>query len=132
MIFEQRQHDRFSAKSDSYVVFGDKYEKAGRLIDINLQGMAFEYICFADLNYEPVQVAEVLVNKIDDLIFRIYRLRCRIVYDIPTNNRPSFPTNNRASFPFYIDKRCGVEFIGLTEEQASKLMFFIAHHTLQN
>jgi len=78
MEFKSRKYDRFIACENVFAALGRNYSKIGKIKDLSLGGLAFEYITAEDENLTISDVDVFLSNS----IFHLYNLPCRVIYDI--------------------------------------------------
>lgn len=121
MRSEQRTVDRFIPKENAYVALGRKYTKVGKMKDISLAGLAFEYITGEEFNEDASALDIFLVGT----EFHLYRIPCKLIYNIDVH----VPEINNRLVKMYTTKRCGVRFEKLTKDLTALLKFFIKYHT---
>jgi hypothetical protein len=112
---EDRKHKRFRAREGVFVMLKPSNTHMGRLVDINMSGLALEYIDIDEPVIKPVELEIFVANS----PFRM-NLSCETIYDLTIYESPLSSWNK---------KRCGVEFGELTPDQTSQLEYFIDHHT---
>jgi len=116
-IMEQR---RFRVRDNIYVIFCSKLCRLGRIVDISRKGLSFEYLALEEDHAleEDRRVDIVAINIFSNSrALYISRILCRVVYDISWNDYQSLiGLENR---------RCGLEFARLSEEQMSGVMSVI-------
>jgi len=122
MISEKRKYIRFQAQDNIYAALGTHYSKVGKLKDISVGGLAFEYI-------ENTEACEPDSSKVaifhSENGFYLPDLACRIICDSPI-----CVMNKKSIFkPLYLIKRCAVEFLIITPLQREKLEYFLTHYT---
>jgi hypothetical protein len=117
MHAERRQFTRFLVPDNTFAALGPSFTKVGRIRDIGISGLAFEYLTDDEPGLENSQVD--IFTRGDD--FRLSRLPCSIVYDIPLEK----PAGGIASTGRLVHKRCGVSFGRVTEIQKRQLENFI-------
>ena len=118
---EQRALDRFIPSENAYVALGRKYTKVGKMKDISLAGLAFEYLAGEEFNEDASALDIFLVGT----EFHLYRIPCKLIYNIDVH----VPQINNELVKIYTTKRCGVRFEKLTKDLKSLLSFFIKYHT---
>ncbi len=116
VIVERRKDRRFLAHDGVFVTLKPSDTHMGRVIDINMYGLAFEYVNGEDSPVHPNEL-EIFVS---DSAFRLNKVPCQIIYELTVYESPLSSGNK---------KRCGVEFGELTPKQTSQLSDFIEHHT---
>jgi hypothetical protein len=116
-----RAYDRRIPLGNVYAALGRKYERMGKLIDLSLGGLAFEYITGVNSSLESSQINIFKVGE----VFNLHNLPCRIVYDIPLPPvRDGIESLKRSR-----NRRCGVNFDNLLEESYVNLTLFLESHT---
>jgi hypothetical protein len=120
---DKREFERFSPQGNAYAAYGLQYTKVGRIKDISLGGLAFEYISEMSPDQDSSQIDIFLVGD----VFHMYNIPCQVIYDIPN---PSHPENIG---PIKVSpvKRCGIQFGTLTEDDAVQLKLFLESHTIR-
>lgn len=121
MIPEQRTQDRFIAKENAYVALGRKFTKVGKMKDISLAGLAFEYISGEELNEDSSELDIFIVGT----EFHLYKIPCKLIYNIEVH----VPKINNKLVKVYTTKRCGVKLEKITNDLKALLKFFIKYHT---
>ena len=121
---EQRKHKRFVPKGLAFVVFRPDFRKIGPIKNISRGGLGCSYLCPVD---EGIPVAESR-QMVDILLsgnsFYISKIPCSPVYDDMENNgQESFMQD-------VVNRRCGLKFDQLTEEQEKQINFFLENHTV--
>jgi c-di-GMP-binding flagellar brake protein YcgR len=112
---ERRKHKRLRVEEDAYVIL--KPYTAGRLIDISMDGLTFDYVS----TKEPSKIESELDIAVINSAFSLRNVPCKILSDFRTKSLPSNPLSIR---------RCGVQFRDLTPHQKSQLQRFIQNHTV--
>jgi hypothetical protein len=113
---ERRKHQRFRVQEGAFVILRPSDTGAGRLVNISLSGLMFEYVC----TKEPSVEATELELFVTDSVFRLYGVPCKKVWDLPVYKHPTMLLQKRQS---------GVEFGELLPYQRSQLEDFIQNHT---
>lgn len=121
MQSEQRKHDRFIPQENAYAALGRKYTKVGKIQDISMQGLAFEYIAAEENNESGSQIDIFLVG--DE--FHLYRVPCKVIYDVDVGAHYM----NDKFYKIFTFKRCGVKFQKLNKDLEGLLRFFIQYRT---
>ena len=123
MRIENRKFKRFVVKERGFVAFRPEFTKLGRIIDISRGGLGCEYFVYKDFRDGD---EEPLSSEIDIFLsnntFYASRIPCSVAYDIEiARNETTFAgiTENR---------RCGVKFGKLREEQNRQLEVFIRNY----
>lgn len=115
METEQRKFIRLMPQDSTFAVFRPDFTKLGKVKDISLGGLVFEYILNETQN---TGYAEIDIFLSGDG-FYMSRIPSKIIYD----------TNIGEEHRTVKTRRCGVQFGDLTEEQAANLDFFLKNHT---
>ena len=114
---ERRKDKRFRVQEGAFVILKPSDTGAGRLVNIGLSGLMFEYVSTKEPSVEATQL-ELFVT---DSVFRLYGVPCKKVWDLPVYSHPTTSLQKRQS---------GVEFGELLPHQKSQLEVFIKDHTL--
>ncbi len=116
-LTERRKKERFNVQNGVFAVAMPFSILLGQLIDINKQGLSFQYI--AD---------EIKLNKSSELGifltgkgFQLKEIPIKIISDISTKD--THPSISMAM------KRCSVEYKTLTQEQISQLENIMLNYT---
>jgi hypothetical protein len=114
---ERRKHKRFSVSKGAFVALRPSENGVGRLIDISMSGLTFDYV--------TMQAPSVKATELDvfltDSTFRLLEIPCQSVWDLTTFDFPTTPLHKR---------RCGVEFRDLTSHQKLQIEHFIENYTV--
>lgn len=118
---DQRSYERRVPIGNVYAALGRNYEKVGKLIDLSLGGLGFEYM---PNEYVHLQAYQIDIFKVGEVI-NLHKLPCRIVYDFPL-----LPVRDGIeSLKKSPNRRCGVEFKSMPEESSAQLALFLESHT---
>jgi len=121
MVAERRKYVRFLAKPNAYAALGSSFTKIGKIRDISMGGVAFEYYSGAeDLNqYDSTVTIFITVNN-----FYLENIPCRMISDLPRcgSNKTSMLNAN------YMTKRCCLQFMTISEGQRQRLEYFLNNH----
>jgi hypothetical protein len=121
---DQRTHARRIPSGNVYAALGRDFEKVGKIIDLSLGGLGFEYIPEENQSEEFSQIDIFKVGE----VFHLHNLPCKIAYDVPL----SLPSNGIKSLQHSPSRRCGVEFKTLPEEDNAQLELFLELHTISD
>lgn len=113
----QRNNDRFVLHPRAIASLGRKFKKIGKIKDISLGGLAFEYIAGES---GQTDVCEVDIFFSGNL-FQLYYIPCEIVYEIEVH---SPHVDNKYSQTLKT-KRCGLAFRNLGADETTKLKLFL-------
>lgn len=116
-----RRYTRFFVDNGAYTTLGRNFTKVGKVKDISLGGLSFEYLNDANETSEGnSQLSLFLTN--DD--FYMSGLACQVIYD-----RPKGDIDPNSSDTVKIN-RCAVRFLSLSDSRKDRLAFFIENHTV--
>jgi hypothetical protein len=120
MTKNKRIHKRFIVEDDAFAALGRDDLKVGRIKNISLGGLAFEY-----LNSEPslpIQFSMIRIFLADDS-FHLPDIECKIIRDDATQLTPNH------SISAFKKNRCAVRFLSLSDSQKKSLNYFIKYKT---
>ena len=122
MAVENRNYVRFLAKPNTYAALGSHFTKVGRIKDISIGGLSFEYICHSqNSDQQPSKIAIFLSEN----GFHLANLGCRVVCDCPKCVCSENPVPNSV----YAINYCAVQFTIITKNQRDGLDYFLKHYT---
>jgi hypothetical protein len=113
---ERRKHKRFRVQEGAFVILSPSDTGAGRLKNISMGGLMFEYVTVKTPSINATEV-EIFLT---DSLFRLYQVPCHSVWDLPVYKSSSSLLQKR---------QCGVQFGELSPHQISRLEYFIQNHT---
>ncbi len=113
---EQRKHKRFRVQDGAFVILRPTDTGVGRLIDISMGGLTFDYVTRKAPSIEATEL-DIFLTDSD---FRLYEFPCQSVWDLITYEIPTTAVHKR---------RCGVQFGELTQSQVFQLEHFIQNYT---
>jgi hypothetical protein len=117
-IFERRKHPRVPIKGrGDAMVFGPELAKGIQILDLSRGGVAFRYVAGYEQLVEPLEL-DILWNHLGVFLLK---LKLRVVSDVQVPNEYLLGV-----IPV---RRCGAEFVDLTEDQAAQLNHFIENHS---
>jgi hypothetical protein len=119
MAIDQRKYERIAPRGNAFAALGRDYSKVGRIKDISLGGLAFEYISASGAEADASQIDIFLVGD----VFHLYNIPCEVVYDIPHSNL----LKNIESINVSSAKRCGVQFTALSEDDRAQMRLFLEY-----
>jgi hypothetical protein len=122
MVHEKRKYIRFKAQDKIFVAFGTQFSKIGKLKDISMGGLAFQYIEHTKTFKRNCSRLSIFHNE--DL-FYLPDLECIIIADQPIYTNHKMLTLKST----YLIKRCAVRFQDTTAYQRDKLEFLINNYT---
>jgi len=114
---EQRKYRRFRVHSGAFVTLSPSDTCVGQIIDIGMDGLAFEYVDGEEPPSRPNEL-EIFVTGSN---FHLKGLPCQSIYDLTIYKNP---------LSAWSKQRCGVQFGKLTPHQKAQLAYFIEHHTI--
>jgi hypothetical protein len=123
MPVEHRKYARYLPQNNAFAALGSKYTRVGKIIDISLGGLAFDYISGEYSGQNSSRVDIFLVGN----VFHLYNLPCKMVYDIKIH----VPHVNNNFIKILTTKRCGVEFGELSDDNLAKLKLFLQINTTE-
>ena len=113
---DRRQHKRFRVQGGAFVILRPGVPGVGRLVDISMGGLRFEYMSW---HAAPIEAAKLDICMTGSA-FALYDIPCQRIWEETIYEKPP------ASLYW---KRCGVEFGELTPQQVSQIEYFIKNHT---
>jgi hypothetical protein len=117
---ERREKLRFRPKEATFVALRPNFVKLGKLLDINRDGLCFQYISRKDTIKETVSV------HIDMFIssngYYLPDVTCRLIYD----KKIKKDSTHLIDLEY---RRCGLQFDQLTRRQAEMLELYLQQHT---
>lgn len=123
-VFSKRKQKRLWGDEKALVSFVSPGLPAvthlGQVIDINERGISFRYIAH-ELQTRGVNELQIFGYRDDEL--RLDSVPCRIIYDIKVEKKFLLSVPDM--------RRCGVEFLELSQHQRSLLNRFIAKYALR-
>ena len=93
-------------------MFSNDLKIAGRLKDISIDGLAFNYVPIASILADRMLINVVAINGSDR--FYIFDLECRTIYEIPSHDKNKWFMGTES-------RQCGVQYVRLTKKQQDKL-----------
>lgn len=114
---ENRRHARITVSEGAFVALYSGQTVVGRVKDISLGGLAFEYIKDA---YLPLTAAGKIDLFSSEQDFRLSDFPGNVVYECPVKKDPLF-----APFSSIDMCKCGIRFKKLREDQLQDLVQFI-------
>jgi hypothetical protein len=114
---QQQKHKRWHVQEDPFVILKPYGSKVGRLIDISIEGLTFEYLATGEPLSRPTELHVVMPESRSVL----YGIPCKIISHHRTFESPLASMTMR---------RCTVQFGDLSPSQVSQLKDLIQHHTV--
>jgi hypothetical protein len=115
---EQRQHPRYRMRDAVFHVFSQGDRITGRLVNIGNGGLAFQ---FAPGRAETGECRAIDILGPESDRLRVAGLACRKIYEISALAEDQTFTGAEIRI-------CGLQFIGLTDEQSRKLTRLIGRY----
>lgn len=122
MAHEKRKYTRFKVQDKVYAALGINFSKVGKLQDISMDGLAFQYI--EETKNISQKSSMIAIFHSEDMFF-LPNLACTIIADQPICENVKM-SNAKSR---YVAKKCAVRFKGITTYQRDKLEFLINHYT---
>jgi hypothetical protein len=114
---ERRKHRRFQIRQGTYVALVPPYGKVGPVIDISMGGLSFRYVDGKETtNGSYINILLTEAN------FYLENVAVKTILDC------EIPDKSASSA--IAMRRCGLQFGGLTHNQASQLKFFIENYSI--
>lgn len=121
MVVERRRYARFLPQANAFAALGRQYARVGKIKNIALGGLAFEYIVGDTLKENATEADIFLVGD----FFHLHNVPCRIIYDFDVH----VPHVNNSFVKILTTKRCGLQFRPQTDEIVTQLELFIDIYT---
>jgi hypothetical protein len=119
---ERREEERFRPKKRTFVVFKPQFLKLGKVLDISVGGLCFQYLAKEDqIGDAPAIEADIFMS---DNGYYLPDVSCKLVWDTEAKEKMTFPVG-------FQNRRCGLRFVTLTKEQQDKLDHFLQVHTAE-
>jgi hypothetical protein len=122
MKSEKRRYTRFNFKDNVYAALGTHFSRVGRIKNISVDGLAFEYIENTKNSELDSSVVSIFHSENG---FLLPHIDCKLIYDhtiCQTIKQSTFKKR-------YSIKRCGILFIAINSVQMKKLNFFIDNYS---
>ena len=114
-LVERRKYKRFTAEDGTFVLFGSQPTVSGKMIDISENGVGFTYL--ASKCRTTKSIAFTLMSVLRSLNYR--GIKGITVSDFR-------PADQSTEF----ERRCGIQFNALTEDQKGEIKAFIQSCTV--
>ena len=121
MQTERRNHVRYVSQENAFAALGDRYTKVGKIIDISMGGLSFEYI----VGQENSEVSSMVDVFLTDASFHIHNLPCTVIYDVGAGASVA----GNQSVDMLRRRRCAVHFTQRSDEHKREVRSFIKKHT---
>ena len=114
---EKRKFARYITRPEIFAALGKKFSRVGRVKDVSLGGVAFEYIT-DELNENDLTLIDIFATGNG---LHLSRIPCRKIYEVSVKD-----TTEVSSLSSELrTKRCGVEFDDLTKSELSQVKHLI-------
>lgn len=120
-MVERRKYVRFIPQENAFAALGKQYSRVGKIKNIALGGMAFEYIVGETIKEDSSEADIFLVGN----FFHLHDIPCRIIYDFDVH----IPHVNNSFVKILTTKRCGLQFRSQNDEIIAQLRLFLDAHT---
>ena len=121
---ERRTRNRLHPRDLTFIAMRPTFEKLGKLLDINEDGLCFQYMAQIAVQRDhaekeaPVEIDMFMGNK----EYYLPRMPCAMVYDKQLEESMTFQIGLEY-------RRCGLKFKEFTKAQGDKLDFYLKKHT---
>jgi hypothetical protein len=115
---DRRKRRRWRVQDGAFVILSPSDAGVGRVIDISIEGLSFDYVTTQEPSGEPTEL-QIFVT---DSPFRLYNIPCKTITDFKTFEIPQTRSHKR---------RSGIQFGDLTEGQKSQLEYFMQKYTTE-
>jgi hypothetical protein len=122
MISERRKYTRFLAEEYVYAALGINFSKVGKLKDISIGGLAFEYIDWTENCAQDYSIVAIFHTHNE---FYLPNLACRLIRNLAI----SAENDDSQFIRQYAIHRCAIQLGDITAKQRKQLEFFINHYT---
>jgi len=116
-LVERRKYERFQVNSNTYVALGPPYGKVGPVIDISLGGLSFRYVDGKETTNESY--IHIFLTEAN---FYLEKVPVKTILDFEIPDKSAASVINM--------RRCGLQFRGLTHDQAFQLKFCIENYSI--
>lgn len=124
MGVERRIDKRFRPKKLTYVALRPEFTKLGKVMDISVGGLCFNYMAKS----EPEGDASEIVLDVDLFIsgngYYLPSLACKKVHEVMADP-------DQATAGSVHNRRCGVQFLDLTDEQKGQIDRYLETHAAE-
>ena len=114
---EKRKFARYITRPEIFAALGKSFSRVGRVKDVSLGGVAFEYIA-EEQNEDDLSSIDIFATGNG---LHLSRIPCRKIYEVSVKD-----TTEVSSLSSELrTKRCGVEFDDLTKSELSQVKHLI-------
>ena len=119
---EKREFPRYNTRREIFAALGRNFSRVGRVTDVSLGGLAFEYIPFEQKKNDSSCI-DVFAT---DNGLHLSKIPCRMIYEFSKEDE-----SPHSFLPSELKiRRCGVKFSDLTESQAARISHLIEGYTI--
>ena len=123
MVIEKRKYVRFLAQPDTYAAIGSGFTKIGKLRNISMGGLAFDYYSDPSGKEGARNCDSTVIIFTEDKLFT-EKIHCRMIY-----NFPKCRSNQTALLGFdSAVKQYGLKFMTISKNQNKRLEYFIKNY----
>ena len=119
---EKRKYVRFLAGPNAYAALGSSFTKIGKIRDISMGGLAFEYFSGTENSKRQDSTVTIFITVNN---FYLEKLPCLMICD---HEKWDANESNMLN-PSYQIKRCSVQFMTISEDQRQHLEYFLNNYT---
>lgn len=113
---DERAYERFTPPESAYVVFRPDFNRVGRIKDIGLGGLGFEFVVGEKVDISETNHIDILLTGED---MYLQDVSCRIIWESET-------TPNVGEPEVFFSGSCGLQFQNMTVAQKAQLERLIA------
>jgi hypothetical protein len=122
MVAEKRKYVRFLALPNAYATLGSSFSKIGKIHDISMGGLTFEYFSGTEDSNQQDSTVTIFITVNN---FYLENIPCLVTSDHPQRDSNETPFLNNS----YRVKRCRVQFQTISEDQRQHLEYFLDNYT---
>ena len=120
MGIERRIQDRFQPKDSTFVAFRPDFTKLGRVVDISIGGLCFQYMDYGEPKLEGKTFGIDIFKSNNG--YYLSDISCKLVHEAEVGEGMTFLKDMK-------NRRCGIQFKDLKQEQADMINEFLTKHT---
>lgn len=114
---EKREHKRFVPEGSAFAVFRPDFRRIG---------LGCSYLHPVDGETPDAQTPQIIDILLSGKSFYLSKILCSPAYDYKGNN------GQESFLQDFVNRRCGLKFDQLTNEQERQINFFLQNHTVEN
>jgi hypothetical protein len=118
---ERRKHVRYFPDQEAFAALGGGFSKVGRIINISMGGLAFEYTVFHETEEENVSAEIFLATG----AVHLHHVPCKVIVDEGINTH----TVQRKNLKMLSNRRCRIQFTEIPIDLERELESFISSYT---